>query len=160
MKLKNPIVFWLLIVFTAGNLLDSFTTFFVLPGEANPIYLMTGSVWVLIVFKMLLTISLWWFYFKAKFKTHFQYYNLILVLVMSATVLLFASISNIFNLLTVAPEVIAQQAAVSAGTKIKYYTYITSLIYLMPYAMSLLSFYLYEKSKHNVRFKVDEYFRK
>ena len=159
MKVKNPIVFWLLIVFIVGNIFDSITTFFVLPGEANPIFLLTGSVWALLGFKLLMILSIWWFYFKGKFNTHFSYYNYILVLVMANMFLIFAASSNIFNLVTVAPEVIAAQSQVTAEVKIKSYAMVTGLMYLLPYAMSLLSFYLYDKSNHHIKFKEDNWVR-
>lgn len=157
MKIKNPIVFWLVTLFVIGNIIDSITTFFVLPGEANPIFLLTGSVWWLLAFKLLLIISIVWFYYKSKFNTHFSYYNYLLVLVMATGFLLFASASNIFNLITVAPEVIAAQSQVTAQVKIKSYVIVTSAIYLMPYLLSLLTFYLYDKSNKHVKFKEDNW---
>ena len=71
---KNPVLFWLTYIFVVFNLIDAFTALFILPGEANPLYLAVGNIWLLMPIKLGFMIPIIYFYNRNKFTTHGSYF--------------------------------------------------------------------------------------
>ena len=136
---KNPIFFWLITIFVMLNLADGITALFILEGEANPLYLLTGSLWPLYVFKILLIGVLIMVYRQSSNKemSEFTYYVYMLVLCMSVLLLGVGVYSNVKGILN--PELLAYAAAVPAAAKAKAYGKTVSFIYILPTALSLLA---------------------
>jgi len=147
--MKNPYFFWLLTVFSIVNVVDVVTAFFILPAEANPIYLLTGSYIVLFLLKLVLVIALpWWFYYRAKFPNNFTYYTIILIITLGVMITSIAAYSNIYAMGQ--PEAVAAAADIPRGEKIAAYSRVVSLLYIFPFVFSMLSFWIYDKSVKNI----------
>ena len=52
--MRNPILFFITVAFILVNLVDAITAFFILPGESNPLFILTGSLLIPIILKGLL----------------------------------------------------------------------------------------------------------
>jgi len=143
--MRNPYFFWLLTIFSVVNIVDVATAFFILPAEANPIYLLTGSYIVLFVLKILLVVVLpWWFYYKHTFPNNFTYYTIVLLITLGTMITGIAAYSNIYAMGQ--PEAVAAAADIPTGEKIAVYSRVISLLFVLPFAFSMLAFWIYDKS--------------
>lgn len=149
MALRNPIFFWLVSLFIFLNCVDIITTIFILPGEANPVYHLTGSLWLVLAVKIFICYAAACFYYTNTFPTERSYHFILLVLVMSSTALLLAQINNIYAMAH--PAMIAEAAALPTSEKVTGYFLFMGVVYLGPVLFSMLVFYLYDKSKGKAR---------
>jgi hypothetical protein len=142
--MKNPITFFLFLVFAFANLVDIATAFFIQPAESNPIFLLFGSLWVVVGLKIFIV---WIFYYYTKrniYPSNFMYYLTIMLLVLGTLLICLGAFSNIWGITH--PEVIAEGAAMSASEKVKGYGLMVSIIYLIPALFNIIMFTLYDKS--------------
>lgn len=152
MKLKNPICFVLMIIFIVLNIIDVITAFFILPGEANPIFLLTQSIYIIILLKIIIIGILVYVYKKNKYPTHFTYFNLMLILLLGNMLLSIAIYSNVSGmiLLNENPQYVEVLNNMSQEQKMETFApaYIKSvgLLYILPMICSLISFMLYRRS--------------
>jgi len=144
-KLKNPILFWMIAIFIFLNLADIATAFFILPGEANPLFLLTKSFNPVIIVKLGLIILLIAVYRRNETISEFTHYMYILTLVMSFGILGMGIYANIQGMME--PELVALQANVPAGEKIAAYGKAVGLFYMIPTIFSLIAFKLHQKSR-------------
>jgi hypothetical protein len=151
MKLHNPLLFIALVVCSVLNILDLVTSYFILPGEGNPIYILTKNFLFFLVFKIILLIFAWYFYIKNYFPGEFHYYLFILFIVMYSSLLILAVISNIQGILN--PEIVNIASKLSTGEKLKGYFMFVFLIYILPTTASIISFLIYHKSYKNIQYK-------
>ena len=151
---KNPILFWLAIVFLLVNIADMITTFLILPGEANPIVLLTKTPWSLAVIKVALLVGIYMFYKKNTFPNNISYFGFLLVLVLGTTAIGFAVYGNILGIMN--PVIVEQAAAMSTQEKVEGYSYFVGLFYVLPIMMSLLAFWLYDKSLKDTTIKPEK----
>ena len=149
--MRNPYLFWLLTVFSLVNIADVVTAFFILPAEANPIYLLTGSYIVLFIPKLLLVIIPWWFYYHNTFPNNITYYGLILVITLGTMMMGIGAYSNVSAMFQ--PEAVAAAANIPASVKIAEYGRIVTLIYILPMLFSMMAFWIYDKSSRYVMIK-------
>lgn len=149
MAIKNPILFCLVVLFVAANILDSITAYFILPGEANPIYLLTGNLWLMYVFKFGVIFVMIYWYRNNLFESHFSYFMLIMILIMFTLILSMGVASNIYGILN--PSVVVESANIPTGEKVKAYSLFVIIIYAIPTALSLFGFKLYEWSLKYIR---------
>jgi len=154
--LKNPIIFFLFYVFAFVNVLDIFTAFFIEAGETNPLYLLIGNFWILIILKIGIVLFLGYIVKRNIYPSNFMYYMIMMLLVLGTLLISIGVWSNIYGMLN--PEVIAQGAAMSSKEKIQGYTLFVSVIYIIPAIFNLLSFWLYDKSVKKARID-KEYFK-
>lgn len=141
---KNTVLFWLVYIFVLFNVIDSFTALFILPGEANPLYLWLGSIWPLIGLKLLISAGAIWLYSHNQFKSNSTYHSILSCLFIINILLALGFISNIYGMLN--PQIISEGAELSNEVKVNYYVKIVSFIYLIPLFFNILTFWLYEKS--------------
>ena len=149
MKLHNPILFYLLCVFTLFCIGDIVTSFFILDGEGNPLYLIFKTIWVFVIVKLLLIFGVWYFYNRNKVDNNMSYYMFILFSVMFILLQGLAIYSNIQGIMY--PEILNVASQMSTTDKLQGYFMFTGIIYLLPCMFSILSFYLYDKSLKNVK---------
>ena len=146
--MKNKILFWLLITFTLLNIIDSITTIFIIKGEANPIYHLFGNMYVVYALKILIILVLWWLYNINIYPSNFLYFTILTATMYGCLTLLLAQIINIYGILH--PALIVQASKVSVNIRVKQYFQIASVIYLIPTFLTLVIFWLYDKSIHKV----------
>jgi hypothetical protein len=156
-KNKNPPFFYLMAVFIILNIADIVTTMFIIQGESNPIFHLTGSIIPVFVLKIVMIWFIWFMYNRGKFASTMAYYLLIVIVAYASLALGLAQILNINAILH--PSVLAQAAAESTNSKVTNYIWFMNLIYMFPIFMSWLTFLIYDKSLKNV--SIDrEYFKK
>ncbi len=151
MKIKNPILFGLVFLFSLLSILDIITSYFILPGEANPIYLLTGNIIFMIIFKIVLIIIAIWIYVTNKFPTHFSYYSLMIIFLLANLLLLLAVVGNIIGILN--PIYVETASELTTTQKAQGYSTLLGVIYLFPLLFSLLAFKLYEWSLKYISFE-------
>jgi hypothetical protein len=152
--MRNKVLTILFFIFLIVNVLDIVTTFYILPGEMNPIYLLTNSLLILIVFKLGVIFAVFLFYKRNTFPSHFIYYMFLLLLVLGSLITCFAVINNIYAINNPASVIDASQ--VSAKEKVQVYSTIVFIMYGLPMMFALLTFKLYEWSKENIIIKKQE----
>ena len=149
MKLKNPILFLIFLIFSLLNVADIITALFILPGESNPLFLLLGrSIYVLILGKALLIYAVWWYYHRNIYPNNFTYYLLILVLMFGSLIMGLGVYSNVIGILN--PVEIQEAAAIPDQVKIKMYVQVVSIIYFLPSLFCMLTFIVYDKSRKYV----------
>lgn len=149
MKFSNPVVFVLLSIFTAVNILDGMTGLFILPAEANPIFLLFGSFTPLIIGKIIICLVAWWIYSKNLYSSKLFYYSFILVITLGTLLMSIGILSNVIGIMN--PDTVEASSTIPTAQKVQAYGIFVGFIGLLPWAISLLTFYLYEKSKKYVR---------
>ena len=156
MKLKNPIVFFILLAFVIVNIVDVITAFFILPGEANPIYILTSSIYPVILLKILLIWGGIFFYRRGIFANHLSYYAYIVIFTLSTVVIGLAAYGNIYGMQH--PDIIEEASNVPDSEKVADYFSFMSIIYYIPVVILIGLFVLYDRSLKYV--KIDENFYK
>ncbi len=157
-------MFVLLILFAILNVADTITALFVLPGEGNPIYLLTHNIYIVILLKVLMIVILCFYYKRNIFPSHTWYYNTILVLLFANLLLGMAIYSNVQGMILMHehPEIIDALNAIPDDVKLELFTkdYINfvSVFYFFPVGFSVLAFSLYRWSLR--RIKIDKQFYK
>jgi len=146
--MKNPILFFIFLLLSIVNVADIITSLFSLGAEANPMYLLLGNMWYVLALKILVCGGLWYFYYKNTYTTNFVYYQFVLLGVFGIFAVGLGVYSNIIGILN--PAAVAEAALIPAAEKIKSYSYVMLLIYIIPSTLSLVTFMLYEKSKKYV----------
>ena len=144
LPLKNPILFWLIIIFCLVNLIDIVTAFFIKAGEGNPFYLLSKSMLMLTVFKILIIGLIIAEYRENIYPSNFFYYCLILMIILGILLFTLAFINNIRGIMN--PTIVMESAKLSSSVKLNAYVKFVSFIYLIPLALSLLAFKLFEWS--------------
>lgn len=150
MALKNPILFVLVFIFVSINILDSITAHFILPGEANPLYLISGNIWFVHALKLVLICFVIYWYKQNLFESHFSYYMLIMILIMASLILMLGVASNMYGIIN--PAVLEESAGIPTGEKIRAYLKFVMIIYIIPNILALFGFKLFEWSGKYVRF--------
>jgi hypothetical protein len=146
---KNIVFFILIAVFAVVNIVDAYTATFILPGEANPIYLATGSILPVIVLKVIIVGIVIFTYKRNIFPSNFTYYNLILLLLLGNFLVGLGITTNIIGMNN--PELLEQAANVPAEQKASQYFSVIGVLGFIPYFISLLAFKLYEISISKTR---------
>lgn len=150
--LINPILFIIISVFIVLNIIDLISTIYILPGESNPIYLLTGSfIWVILL-KIGVVIFLGIMYYRNQYKTHFTYYLMVLILVLGSLLIGFAAINNI-SVAIFQPEYIKIASDLSTTEKVTGYGILILFLYLIPAVLNIATFIIYDKTFKKVKFK-------
>jgi len=142
--MKNPILFFLLLFFSLAILGDIITSHLVKTAEANPIYLLTNNIYIISFIKIIFIVILIIIYNINTYKTHYVYYNLLLILVLSTILFMFAIYGNVIGILN--PILVQKSINIPNNIKIIQYTKFVGLIYLIPLFFSTLTFKFYEWS--------------
>ena len=155
--MRNPILFFITVAFILVNLVDAITAFFILPGESNPLFILTGSLLIPIILKGLFIWFAIFIYRRNIFPSNFMYYSWMMILILSTLMIGFAASGNIKGIMN--PELIEDVKDIPDDVKVKYYVKAVSIMYYIPLLLSILSFWFYDKSLKYV--KIDsEYYRK
>lgn len=157
--MRNPFFFFLILVFSVVNITDAVTTSWILGGEANPLYVLTGNVMIIYLVKMSLIIALVLFYRHTFFEVYggykiakkyiegftTQYFILISIVVLGIFMFSLGAVSNIYAINH--PAVLAEASKMTASEKIQGYGSTMLVIYVVPLIMNMVSFLIYEHSR-------------
>ena len=137
-------MFILFLIFLVVNIMDMVTSYYVLPGESNPIVLLTGSISALSIFKILFVIGVFVIYIRNMYSSHFNYFGFILIIILGIFLLGLGVYSNIQGMKN--PELVDAAASIPEGERQQMYFTFVSILYIIPLVLSLVAFKLYEKS--------------
>lgn len=151
MNINSKILFVLVSIFGIFNLLDVITAMYILPGESNPIYLLTHSVALLWVLKILFIVLVFWIYFKNEYPSRFWFFSYIYILVIGNLMLGLGIFSNMIGILN--PEVVQVASTVSTADKISYYSTIVGFLMVIPYVISMIAFKIYDVTEKKIHYK-------
>lgn len=151
MKINSKLLLGLVIAFAILNFVDAFTASFVLGGESNPIYLLTQSMTALWIFKIFYVGVIFWVYLKNEYPSRWWLFNYVYVLIIGTLVLALGAYTNIIGMLN--PEVVVAATQISTVEKVSYYSKIMSIVLIIPYIISMISFKAYEKIEKNIKYK-------
>jgi hypothetical protein len=145
MRIENKTILVLMVIFTLLNICDVVTTIFIIEGEANPIVNWIGNMWVMVLFKFLLVAFLWLYVLRNLYPTNMSYFMIIAILIYGSLALTLAQVVNIHAMMN--PEVLAQAAATPVKERTQSYMIVMNLVYLIPILITILTFWLYERSR-------------
>ena len=148
MKLINPVLFFLLSIFTIANIIDGLTALFILPGESNPLYLLFGSMWPLAIFKYGLNGWLWFYYKRNIYATNTAYYMVVIILLLGSLLFSLGALSNSIGIKN--PELVEQAAQMPTREKVISYGVLAGLIGFVPMLFGIFAFKLYDMSRGKV----------
>ncbi len=153
--MENPVARWLFRIFLILNLVDIVTAFFILPGEANPLFLLSGSIFIVLIIKILVVYGVWYYTRRNIYPSNFYYYLMIMFMMLGSLAVAIGSYNNIQGILH--PEYV--EAAKDIPKEVKYQAYglFVSFIYIIPLGLSMLGFWLYDKSIKYTRIDKDWY---
>jgi len=146
--MRNPIVFFIFLVFALLNIADAVTALFILPGEANPLFLLTGSIWIVIILKVIVVGSTYMLYKNHKYPSNMYYYMLVLFLIVGSVLIGFGVYSNVQGIRS--PELVEMARNMPASVKTAAYISYVKWMYVLPMSFCLVSFYIYDKTRKNV----------
>ena len=155
--MKNPVLFWIVVIFTSLNILDMFTTLFILPGESNPLFLVTGKLWPIFLVKILINVGVIVLYKRNVYPNVITYYLLLTALTIGISLFTLAQYANIRAIIS--PNVLQEASSISVQEKVNSYTTIIIFLYLIPLFFSVISFILYNKSRKKIRIS-KKYYKK
>lgn len=155
--MKNPVLFIVFFIFSIANIVDIITAFFILPGEANPIYLLTGNIYIILIAKIAFISILYYYYHRNIYPSNFMYYLIVMILVLGSMVTGLAVYANISGILN--PKIVEQAVQMSTEEKVVNYVVFSAVFYIIPVVFCLLTFIIYDKTYKYI--KVDkEFFKK
>ena len=155
MALKNKPMFIMLTIFTVVNILDAITAFFILPGEANPIFLFLGSIWPVILLKAGMIAFLILYYRRNIYASEFSIFMIMMVLVIGSLLIGLGVASNIYGMTH--PQELAASADIPASEKAQTYFTFIGIIYLIPVLLSLLAFKLFQMVRKRSKIDIEYY---
>ena len=152
MKINSKLLFWLVGIFTVMNILDIVTAMFILPGESNPIYLLTHSIALLWILKFVFIGLVLWIYFKNEYPSRFWLFSYIYILVIGNFMIGLGVYSNILGILN--PAIVEAGAQLTTAQKVNYYSTLVGFLMVIPYVVSMISFKLYDVIEKHIKYKV------
>jgi len=151
--MRNPITFILIFLFSLVNILDIITTFFIHRAESNPLFNWLGGGVIglifLIVYKLSFIVIVWAMYYYNSFKSRFQFFLFILILVLSTSLVSMAVYSNIYGMMH--KEVLDAAANVPTQQRVVQYFSFVSIVYVLPMLFCILAYWLHEKGLKYIR---------
>ena len=142
--MRKTVFFWLIIFFVFLNIVDMLTTIFILPGESNPIYLLTKSFSFILIVKLVVVSGVVLLYMYNKYTSNTIYYMFVTVIVYGSLALLLAQVININAILH--PQIMADAVKATVQQKQASYNSFVTTIYLIPVLFSTLCFIIYNTS--------------
>ena len=149
--MKLSALFYLVVLFVLLNICDVITTIFILPGESNPIYLLTNSFITIVFLKILIVVTIFCMFYNNKFKNTRWYFLFISVLVYGTLALFLAQLINISAIQH--PFVIQQASEATVTQKISSYATFMGILYAFPILFSYICFVIYDLTFKDVEFK-------
>ena len=142
--MRNPITFFLFLVFAFANLLDIVTAFFIQDAESNPIYLLFGNLLGVIILKGAVVWIAYYYTKRNIFPSRGMYYITLMVLILGSLLISMGVASNVWGMTH--PEVIEAGKAMSVGEKVSGYGLFISVVYFIPAAFNIFIFWIYDRS--------------
>jgi len=162
---KFPTSIWvLLILFVLANIADIVSTFYVLPAEANPIYLLTGTVWSLVAAKLIACGVFAYIIWKKEFKTETGFFIFISVLAFVTIIMFSAAGRNLYHGLDTEENYVSPSTGeavtyveytgevTSPKERIQWYGIISVMYYFVPLIFLLIVFETYNRTKRHFTF--------
>ncbi len=140
--MKNKVMLYLFIVFLLVNIVDSITSYFILGGEANPIYIWFGNIWLVYILKIFVVGGVFLIIKKNDYGKHFTFYSLIVMLLYGSLILSYGIFSNTQGILN--PQLVEAAKSIPNEVKVKAYTNFIVILYFIPAAITLFAFKIYE----------------
>lgn len=103
---------------------------------------MVGSLWPVILLKIIFIIVPLIFYYRNKYTTLFTYFMFVHCLILGVFILGMACYNNILGILN--PKLVEYASQLPSEVKIRGYITFVSFIYIIPFTISLISFKFYE----------------
>jgi len=151
MKDNSKLLFGVVISFIIINLLDVITAMFILPGESNPIYIITQSHISLWLVKIIFIFLILFVYFKNEYPSRFWLYSYIYILIIGIIMVGFGVYSNIIGILN--PQIVENAARLTSGQKMSYYSQIIGFFMIIPYIISMVAFKIYDIVEDKIKYK-------
>lgn len=149
LKLNSKILFYIVVLFGIVSLIDVITAMFILPHEANPIYILTGSPLVMWIMKLGLVALVAILYFFNKYPSRILYFSFVYTLIIGTLLFSFGAFSNIRGMAD--ESVIEYNEELTDKDKVVAYSQIVTVLMIIPYTIAMLAFYVYDKSVTKVR---------
>jgi hypothetical protein len=157
MALKNTTIFILVLLFLIANVVDIITAYFIAPGEANPLYVITKNMLWIDMGKVIIVALAIFYYRRNIYPSPFSIFLFVSVLLLGTFIISLGAYSNIRGIME--PQLVEEASKVSGIEKVKAYMSFVSILYVFPVALALFSFKMYEwASKRAIINK--EYFKK
>lgn len=147
-NLNSKLLFFIIILFIFINLLDVITAMSILPGEANPIYLLTHSHFALWGFKFLIFGLILYVYFRNKYPNRFWYFSFVYLLIIGTLAVSLGVTSNIYGMFN--EEVVNDASKLSTSQKVSYYANVVGVTMIIPYIIAMLVFAVYDKTEKHI----------
>ena len=148
--IKNPVMFWMFIIFAALNIADVLLAYPFGGGETNPIYLLTGNIFLMFMVKAGFIALAYALAASSIFPSRFTYFTLILSVMLSFVLLGIAVYSGL--LYHNDPSLAVQAASIPKDVKAQMYAQFVGILYVLPFALCLLSFWAYDKSEKYIKY--------
>ena len=142
---------FIIVLFTIFNIMDFVTALHILPGESNPIYILTGSIYPILFLKILVISLCVYVYIKNTFPSKLSYFSYVYVLIIGSLVVLVGVTSNIIGMKE--DSYVSSASEITDQVKINYYIKLISIIYALPFLLSVFAFYIYDKTEKFIRYK-------
>jgi hypothetical protein len=124
---------------------------FILPGESNPIYLLTGSAAVLWIFKIIGIALIFYVYFKNEYPSRTWYFGLVYILTIGILMTGFGVFSNVLGMIQ--PDIVTTASEITVKEKMNYYSFFIGLFMILPMFISLVAFKIYDYTEEKITYK-------
>ena len=132
----------LFILFLLVNVADIISSFFILKGESNPLYILFGNIWILYALKIALIIGAFLIIKNNKYETNFGLYMMIVFMLYGSFVTGIGVYSNIVGINN--PQALEAAAQIPNEVKVQQYSKFITILYLIPSLFTLFAFKVYE----------------
>jgi hypothetical protein len=149
--MKNNLLFFLLCIFTLVNIVDALSSFYILTGEANPVFLLTKSIWILIGIKIFINATLWTMYFVNTYKHEGYYFAILLIIILMCCTIGYAAYGNITAINN--PTILEQASKLTTEQKVSGYHKYIFFMYIYPLLVGIITYIIFMISKHNIGIK-------
>lgn len=139
------------------NVVDALTGMFIVRGESNPIFLVSGSVVYMVLFKFAIIYGIWYFMRRGIYPSHFYYFMFIMILLLGSLAVGVGVYSNMLGLLN--PQILQTASEMTTAQRVQGYSIMITIFYIAPMALCLIGFKLYDSSCKDVIFN-KEYFKR
>lgn len=146
--MKNPFFFTLVILTILGNIADVITTQFIIAGEANPLYHLTGTMVYVYLLKAAVCIYIFYRWYRGTWSSIYEYHMMISILMITTTLLWIAACWNLYGAFHY--TLVAEASMTPPSARVSQYFSLVIILYLIPFFTSLFTFIATERTKHNV----------
>ena len=135
--MKNRILLILFLIFVLINVVDIVTAFFIVSGEANPIFTL-GGMNPLLIYKIVFLLFVFLVYKRNIYPSNFWYYLFVLTLVLGTLFVGLGAYSNSYGIAK--PELVEAASKIPVEVRTMEYFKIAGVVYALPMIFSLIAF--------------------